>query len=188
VADTARQKSKLTLASALIPEHAEPGSVYVAKNDASVWYASRSGLVINLTDLLSGEQPVRVLPVNGRDGKDSTVPGPKGDKGDPGRDSIIPGPQGVQGVPGKDSTVPGPKGDKGDACQCRTELTESRTATRVEDATAVLRSELESARADVRELRSTVQALIDANSKGKQYVEWLRSRVAARKNRQSKEN
>jgi hypothetical protein len=59
-------------------------------------------------------------------GEDSTVPGPKGDKGDigdpgpPGADSIMPGPKGDYGdtgdpgPPGADSNVPGPKGDKGD--------------------------------------------------------------------------
>jgi hypothetical protein len=50
-------------------------------------------------------------------GADSTVPGPKGDKGDTGpagADSIVPGPQGEVGPAGADSTVPGPQGDKGD--------------------------------------------------------------------------
>lgn len=37
----------------------------------------------------------------------STVPGPKGDQGDPGADSVVPGPMGPT------STVPGPKGDDG---------------------------------------------------------------------------
>jgi hypothetical protein len=53
---------------------------------------------------------------DGKDGADSTIPGP------PGTDSTVPGPQGepgtqgvqgIQGNTGADSTVPGPKGDPG---------------------------------------------------------------------------
>jgi hypothetical protein len=51
--------------------------------------------------------------LQGMPGKDSVVPGPKGDKGDPGKDSKVPGPRGLPGPAGKDSTVPGPKGDPG---------------------------------------------------------------------------
>ncbi|HBL23904.1 MAG TPA: hypothetical protein DDZ40_07270 [Deltaproteobacteria bacterium] len=53
----------------------------------------------------------------GPTGADSTVPGSKGDKGDPGppgADSTVPGPRGEVGPAGADSTVPGPQGDKGD--------------------------------------------------------------------------
>lgn len=55
---------------------------------------------------------------DGRDGADSTVPGPQGEKGEPGQDSTVPGPPGPQGAPGEpgpDSTVPGPRGEPGTA-------------------------------------------------------------------------
>jgi hypothetical protein len=54
-----------------------------------------------------GTWTVTATNIEGPPGADSTVPGPKGDKGDTGD-------QGVPGAPGADSTVPGPKGDKGD--------------------------------------------------------------------------
>ena len=45
---------------------------------------------------------------------DSTVAGPKGDKGDQGDASTVAGPKGDKGDQGDASTVAGPKGDKGD--------------------------------------------------------------------------
>ena len=48
--------------------------------------------------------------IQGKDGKDSVVPGPKGDKGE---DSTVPGPKGDKGEDGKDSVVPGPEGPPG---------------------------------------------------------------------------
>ena len=43
---------------------------------------------------------------DGKPGKDSTVPGPKGERG-------FPGPKGESGIPGRESTVPGPVGPQG---------------------------------------------------------------------------
>jgi hypothetical protein len=50
--------------------------------------------------------------VKGDPGKDSTVPGPKGEKGDSVKGDK--GDPGVQGIPGKDSVVPGPRGERGE--------------------------------------------------------------------------
>jgi hypothetical protein len=57
---------------------------------------------------------------DGRDGLDSTAPGPTGRDGAPGKDSTVPGPAGqdgadstISGPAGADSTVPGPAGRDG---------------------------------------------------------------------------
>lgn len=72
----------------------------------------------NPTEAIPG--PIGEPGKDGRDGSDSTVPGPAGSDGPPGKDSTVPGPPGrdgidstVPGPAGADSTVPGPPGRDG---------------------------------------------------------------------------
>ena len=70
-----QQKVKQILAEALIPDHAEFGTVFVCRDTQRVWITARSGEVLNLTDLLEGKSanvrtPGPAGPA-GRDGKDA---------------------------------------------------------------------------------------------------------------------
>lgn len=88
---------------------------------------------------------------NGRDGKDSTVPGPVGPQGRPGRD-----------------------------CVCKTEIAEQRLS-QVESFSAQSHAELGLLRQTVLELSATVQGLLDANERGAEYIEFLQAKTAARR-------
>ena len=70
-----QQKVKQILAEALIPDHAEFGTVFVCRDTQRVWITARSGEVLNLTDLLEGKSanvrtPGPAGPA-GRDGKNA---------------------------------------------------------------------------------------------------------------------
>ena len=87
--------------------------VYISTGDA--WPAEGDGVQIVGAKGDPGERGPA-----GKDGADSTVPGPKGDPGPAGKDgadSTVPGPKGdpgERGPAGPASTVPGPKGDPGE--------------------------------------------------------------------------
>jgi hypothetical protein len=166
--ETKRQHAKIkhTIAEHLIPETAEFGEVFCARDTGAVWYATRSGVVVNLTAILNAETvhaPVR----HGRDGIDGRD-GAKGERGDRGSagESIV-GPQGMKG----DSVI-GPqgasiKGDRGERGPCGPDTAEAIAASVA--AVAALRSE-------VSRLNATVQGLIDANKQAGDYIEYLRAK------------
>ena len=107
-----------------------PLCLYVCRDDDSVWISDAEGDMVCLSELLLGKgAPVKAFPAQGCQGpagKDSTVPGPRGEQGPPGASIVGPpgqtivgpaGPQGPAGKDGLDSTVPGPigpRGEKGD--------------------------------------------------------------------------
>jgi len=86
---------------------------------------------------------------NGRDGAPSTVPGPVGPQGRPGRD-----------------------------CQCKTELAEQRIAGIVSNLSEA-RGEVAALKAEIRDMKLSIQGLIDMNKKSSEYLTWLRERAAA---------
>jgi len=101
------------------------------------------------------------------------VKGERGPAGTPGRDGNN-GRDGV-GLPG----ATGPQGRPGKDCQCRTELAEQKLAS-VEQKLADARGEFEK---QIAELKFVVNALLDQNKKGAEYIAWLRERAAARSNK-----
>ncbi len=155
------QKVKQTIAESLIPDHAEFGTVFVCRDTQNVWITARSGEVLNLTDLLEGKSANVRTPgpqgAPGRNGADSTVPGPPGP---PGVST-----QGPRGLPGRDG-APGKDG----VCVCQTTL----------DAVQPLRGEIANMRAEFAALKATVKSLLDMNTRASEYIEFLKERVAAR--------
>jgi hypothetical protein len=84
-----------------IPESGVPGSWVYCRENKEMYHVLENGVPF----------PMSRVPqtVQGPAGLDSTVPGPKGDKGEPGKDSTVPGPQGERGPqgPAGDVTVVG---------------------------------------------------------------------------------
>lgn len=104
-----------------------PLCLYVCRDDGSVWISDAEGDMVCLSDLLLGKgAPAKAFPAQGCQGpagKDSTVPGPRGEQGPPGAAIVGPpgqtivgpaGPQGPAGKDGLDSTVRGPIGPRGE--------------------------------------------------------------------------
>ena len=176
-----RQKVNYTLSEELLPEfhphHA--GEFFVAKAEGTVWYVCPNGAMVSLTDLLQNAKPV-APPRHGRDGKDGKdgnkgERGPRGDKGDTGEPSKIPGPAGPPGPAGeKGSTVRGPQGRDTAAALAQWLHTVSAVNARCDA--------VEKSNAD---LRATVNALLDQNKRGAEYIEYLRAKTAARLGKQS---
>jgi hypothetical protein len=105
-----------------------PLCLYVCRDDGSSWLSDAEGNMCCLSDILLGKgMPVRAFPAQGSQGppgKDSVVPGPRGEQGPPGQ-SIEGRPgrngndcicrNGRDGIDGKDGrSIVGPKGDPGD--------------------------------------------------------------------------
>jgi hypothetical protein len=120
MAETKRQKNKLhsTITEHLLPEIGVAGDVYFARAEGTVWLATKSGLVVSLSDVLNSV-PAHTPPRAGRDGKDGVSI--KGDKGDAGRD-------GKDGINGRDAVghvgATGPQGRAGKDCECKTAIAE----------------------------------------------------------------
>lgn len=171
VAETKRQLAKITIASHLIPETAEFGTTWLAKDTATVWYATRSGVVVNLTDVLNGVV-AHTPPRHGKDGID----GRDGAKGEPGRDAV-----GIQGLPGRDAVgiqgLPGIniKGDKGDRGEAST-VPGPDTSTVL----AAARAEIASLHAEFADLKLQVRAIREMNTQADSYIEYLKAKVATR--------
>jgi hypothetical protein len=121
------QKLKQVLAESFVPDKADPGTVFIAKDTQRVWLAVRSGEVLCLTDILDGTTAtVRAPGPQGKQGEQGK-PGPQGEQGKigpAGRDgvdgrSIVgqagpAGSNGHDGVDGKDGqSIVGPKGEQG---------------------------------------------------------------------------
>jgi hypothetical protein len=174
--ETKRQHAKIkhTIAEHLIPETAEFGEVFCARDTGAVWYATRSGVVVNLTDVLNGV----VAHTPPRHGKDAppAKDGAKGERGERGAD-------GKDGRDGKDGVgqvgAVGPQGRTGRDCVCHTEIAEQRLAA-VENSSRDARSDNVSLKAQLAIVSATVQGLIDMNKQSGEYIEWLRERVARR--------
>ena len=202
-----KQKVKMVLTENVLPEQAEFGTVFVCKDTQQVWITALNGDVLNLSDVLEGKTAaVRQVGPRGPKGEDSTVRGPQGERGYPGRDgkdgkdSVVAGPAGPRGekgdtvagpkgeraqngkdgrdgvdgkdgqdgkngkdstMPGpagrdgKDSTVPGPQGDDADITALSTQ---------------------------VAALQATVNALLDMNKKGADYISYLQEKVKRARN------
>ncbi len=173
MANTPRQKSKIhsTINEHCIPELGTFGDVWIAKAEHTVWYATRSGVVVNLTDLLNNEV-AHTPPRAGRDGVDGRD-GAKGERGT----------AGAAGRDGADSTIPGPAGRdglhgrNGKDCQCKLELAEQYIA-RLEKNLSESRDAIAAVRAEVADIAFQCKALRDASVKGQMYIQFLRSRVA----------
>lgn len=114
------QKLKQILTENLVPDRAEPGTVFLCKDTQNVWLAVRSGETLNLSDILDGTTAsVRTPGPAGKKGERG-VPGAQGEQGNQGvagRDGVdgrsIQGTPGQNGKDGRDG-APGAKGDKGD--------------------------------------------------------------------------
>jgi hypothetical protein len=140
---------KNIMARSFLPGNGERGTgtplcLYVCKDDGSVFYSDAEGNMVCLSDLLLGKGlPVRAFPAQGCQGppgKDSDVPGPRGEQGIPGQSIVGPpgqtivgptGARGERGSDGKDSVVPGPagprgeRGERGDVCYIGSEEVEA---------------------------------------------------------------
>lgn len=168
MAETNRQRNKIkhTIAEHLIPETAEFGEVFCARDTCAVWFATRSGVVVNLTALLNAETaytPVR----HGKDGA-AGKDGEKGERGErgPAGESIV-GPQGPQGA-----SVIGPqgasvKGDRGDRGPCGPDTAEAIAESVA--AVAALRSEFA-------DLKLVVEAIHGQNKQADEYIAYLKSK------------
>jgi hypothetical protein len=173
VAETKRQHAKIkhTLCEHLIPETAEFGTVWCARDTGAIWYATRSGVVVNLTDVLNGVV-AHTPPRHGKDGID----GRDGAKGDPGRAAV-----GIQGPPGRDAVgIQGPpginvKGDKGDRGEAST-VPGPDTSTVL----AAARAEIAAIHAEFADLKLTVQAIHEMNRQADEYIAYLKAKVATR--------
>ena len=102
-----RQKIHSTINEHFIPEVGVFGDVWLAKAEQSFWYVTRDGSVVCLSDVLNNV-PAHTPPRHGRDGKDGV--GTKGERGAtgndgrdgaPGKDSTVPGPRGEVGPAGQ---------------------------------------------------------------------------------------
>ncbi len=108
--------------------------------------------------------------------------GPKGEtgeKGDRGKDAVC---ICKNGRDGKDSTVAGPVGPQGRPgkdCVCKTEIAEQRLS-HVESFSAQSHAELGLLRQTVLELQATVNALLDQNKRGAEYVAFLQAKVRSK--------
>ena len=106
-----------------------PLCLYVCKDDGSVWLSDAEGDMVCLSELLLGKgAPAKAFPAQGAQGpsgRDSVVPGPRGEQGPKGESIVGPpcqtivgpsgpqgeiGPQGPQGIQGP----AGPQGIPGD--------------------------------------------------------------------------
>jgi alpha-D-ribose 1-methylphosphonate 5-triphosphate synthase subunit PhnG len=77
-----RQKNKIrsTINEFLIPETGEFGDIWHARAENTLWYATRSGLVVSLSDVLNNE-PAR--------GPKESLRGPQGPQGPPGDITVV---------------------------------------------------------------------------------------------------
>lgn len=167
-----RQKHKLrsTINEHLIPEQGVFGEIWHARAEDTLWYTTRDGFVVSLSDVLNNI-PAHTPPRAGRDGVDGRD-GAKGERGACGEASTVPGPKGDKG-----DTVKGDKGDRGG----RGEKGDTVVGP---DSFAVLaeaRAELGTVRREFADLKLIVDAVYQQNSQAKDYIEWLRAKVAARR-------
>jgi hypothetical protein len=167
-----RQKIHQTLSEHFVPETGVFGDVWLAKAEQSFWYATRDGRVVNLSDVLN-QVPAHTPPRHGKDGCDGRT-GPRGEAivGAPGRD----GRDGKDStIPGPVSTVPGPAGPKGEIGPQGRPGPDSATVL------AAARAEIASLRSAFADLSLQVRAVREMNSQAEQYLEYLKTKVAARK-------
>lgn len=144
---------------------ANPGDVIYDNQTTLSYFVVQDGARICLNDLMTGNIPRAAGPA-GRDGQ--SIVGPQGDKGERGEkgeqgERGETGPRGVTGADGKDG-LPGEKGDTGAAGR-----------------DGVVYHDLQPEHlALVQEIKFKLDALLDQNQKGQQYIEWLKAQLAAR--------
>jgi hypothetical protein len=156
-----------SLKSDKLPSLGKPGDVYYVTNGQQVFLAAADGVLVNLSDIVTrgaeipravgpqGEQGLQGPPGrDGRDGRDGAQ-GPQGARGET-------GPRGETGAAGRDGR-PGEKGDTGSA---------GRDGVQTVDLTP-------SHLALIEEIRFKLDALLEKDAKGQQYIQWLRERVGA---------
>jgi hypothetical protein len=101
----------------------------------------------------------------------------KGDRGPAG----TPGRDGTNGRDGRDAVgIPGPQGRPGRDCQCKLELAEQ-TIIRLEQKLAESNDAIAAVRQEFADLKLVVNAIYDQNRHAKDYIEYLKAKVAARK-------
>jgi len=207
---TMARKSKIhfTLTENALPENMGAdafGEIYIARDTQTVWFVTRSGVVVNLHELLLNSTPV-APPRHGTNGKDG-APG-IGERGPAGRD----GAPGLHGRNGEHSTVPGPQGMAGrDGRDGKDNIAELTAHTKAVAALAEqvaqfsrergpqgsqgqrgeqgpqgppgndtslseVRAELKAARAENAATRADVAGLIEMQKNGAQYLAWLRAK------------
>ncbi len=169
-----RNKIRTVLCEHLIPEQAVFGTIFLAKDTQNIWYATREGLVVSLSDILNNAPVVHTPPRHGADGKDGvSIKGERGERGANGSD----GAAGRDGVGTVGAT--GAQGRPGRDCVCRTELAEARLSG-VESSVQEVNAKHTALTAQVAALRAEIQALVDLNKNAGVYLEWLRARREAR--------
>jgi hypothetical protein len=65
VAETKRQRNKIhhVLCEHLIPEQGVFGEIWLAKAEGTIWYGTRDGIIVSLTDVLNAPASAEVVKV-----------------------------------------------------------------------------------------------------------------------------
>jgi hypothetical protein len=167
-----RPKYHISITENALPENMGTnhfGEFWLARDSGQVYFVSANGVLVNLSEIFLSAKPV-CPPRHGRDGKDGII----GPRGVTGADSKVPGPKGDKGEKG--DTIKGDKGDRGESIKgdkgdpgpdSQTVLADTRAA-------------LETLRQQVADIALQCKALRDMNVRSGEYVEFLKSRVAAR--------
>jgi hypothetical protein len=173
MASSKRVKLHYVLCESALPENVGAdhfGEFYICKAESSVWFAAKNGAVVSISDFLLTATPV-APPRHGRDGVDA-APAVKGERGPvgigrdgrDGKDAVgIAGKNGVNGRDGRDGCA-GPD-SAAVLAEARAEI-------------SAMHSKFAALRADF-DLLS--HAFTSASEKTSDYLEFLKSRVAARR-------
>jgi hypothetical protein len=153
-----------------IPNTAPPLSTFWSSDSHKVWVALGDGSVVCLNDLITFGPPAKCIGPqgdpgqpcicrNGKDGKD----GRDGKDGQPGRDgATIVGPPGLTGAAGADGR-PAPERAEVDALKIEHQR------------------EIKKLRAEFGALKADFDGIVSMNKKSAEYLEFLRTRAAARR-------
>jgi hypothetical protein len=157
-----------------VPNTAPPLSTFWSSDSHKIWVALGDGSVVALNDLITFGPPAKAIGPqgepgapcicrNGKDGKD----GRDGRDGIDARDAVgAVGPQGrtgAEGAPGKDAHQ-------------RVEL---------DNLLIESRREIKKLRAEFTALKADFQGILDMNKSAAAYIEYLRSKAAARQTKES---
>jgi len=159
-----------------LPSKGTVGDVYFTTDCHEIYICAGDGTLLNLKDLLSGAVPhTRAVGPKGE-------AGPQGSPGADGRTVIGPrGPQGAPGERGADGKTPSRQEIAEIVRSLAPELRGEPGVQGCPGRDAVAHVSLDAvAESRIAALEQTVQALLDANKKGRSYIAWLQSRVAAK--------
>jgi len=176
MAEPKRSNSKITfvIQEAAMPEQwpEKIGHFVIARDTGNLWYVQPDGRAVSLWHLLNQSRPVPA-PQNGKDGRDGCA-GAKGERGltgATGGDGVR-GPKGDAGRDGRDGANAAP-------CVCKTVEQVEPRLNAVEKATAQASAATTEHAAQIAELKTLVQGLIDRDTRSGEYITWLKERVAA---------